>query len=142
MPASAPESPDYETPPGQTLAVVAESLYLANLLLVPVLAFITLGILFRKSRSNVPPLASAHLQQTFFASLWAGVLLVMVNLFILVLGGYGAPNTWILIILYFTVCHSALILLEMLGLAKALAGKCYRFPILGAPLPEGCKRLL
>ena len=142
MPASAPESPDRESPPGQTLAILAESLYLANLLLVPVLAFIALAVLFRKSGRNAPPLASAHLRQTFVASLWAGGLLLIVNLFVLVLGGFDAPNTWIVIILYFTVCHSALILLGMLGLAKAMAGKCYRFPLLGRALPEGCKGLL
>lgn len=141
MPASAPELRDREEIPGQTLAVVAEVLYLANLLLLPLLAFAALAVLWRRSGRDAPPLAAAHLRQTLFASLWAGGLLVIVNLLILLLGGYGAPSTWVVIILYFTVCHSALILLGMLGLAKALAGKCYRFPILGRSLPDGCRGL-
>jgi uncharacterized Tic20 family protein len=41
---------------------------------------------------------------------------------------------WLLVILYFTVCHSTLVLLGMLGLVKAMAGQCFRFPLVGRPL--------
>ncbi len=136
MPISAP--PD---PPGQTQAVIAEALYLANLLLLPGLAFIALAILFRRLDHSVPPLAVAHLEQTFSASLWAGILLVLVNLLIIVLGGYSGPATWTLVIVYFTVCHSSLVMLGILGLAKAMAGQCYRFPLVGRKLPFDCRRL-
>ncbi len=129
-------------PEGTTLAVGAESLYLANLLLIPGIAFVILAVLFLRRRRNTPPLALNHLEQTLSASLWAGVLLVVVNLLILALGGYTGPYTWMIVIIYFTVCHSTLILLGMLGLAKALAGKCYRYPLIGRRLPDGCTGLL
>jgi uncharacterized Tic20 family protein len=38
------------------------------------------------------------------------------------------------VVLYFTTCHATLVLLGVLGLAKALAGQCYRFPLVGRAL--------
>jgi hypothetical protein len=119
--------------------VAAESLYLANLLLLPGIAFVALAVLYLRAGAATPVLALSHLEQTFRASLWAGVLLVVVNLLLLALGGYRGPYTWLVVITYFTVCHSTLILFGMLGLAKAMAGQCYRFPVLGPPLPPGCR---
>ena len=75
------------------------------------------------------------------ASLWAGGLLVIVNGLILLLGGYQGAATWTLVILYFTLAHSSLVMLGILGLAKALAGQCFRFPLVGPPLPAGCGSL-
>ena len=138
MPASDHELSDPQaTPPGLMLAVTAEGLYLANLLLLPGLAFAVLGLLFLR-RQGAPALAAAHLAQTFSASLWAGVLLVLVNVLILLLGGYEGAHTWALLITYFTICHSGLVVLGILGLAKALAGQCWRFPLVGRALPPGC----
>jgi hypothetical protein len=119
---------------GRNLAVLAESLYLANLLLLPGLAFLVLLYLYRRHRHSAPALAVCHLRQTLSASLWAGALLILVNGLILWLGGYRGIMAWLLVILYFTVCHSTLVLLGMLGLAKAMAGRCFRYPLVGRPL--------
>lgn len=137
MPPSAADRPD-ESVTGEGLAVAAESLYLSNLLLVPGLAFLALLWLYLTRRDGASPLAIAHLQQTVSASLWAGVLLVGVNGAILLLGGYGGPNVWAVVIVYFTVFHSALVMLGIVGLAKAMAGQCWRYPLVGRPLPPGC----
>lgn len=128
-----PSAPDGATPPvaGQTLAVIAEILYLVNLLLIPVIAFVVLAILYLRHVRTAPALAVCHLQQTLSASLWAGVLLILANLMIVALGGYRSSWTWVVVIIYFTVCHSSLILLGTVGLAKAMAGKPYRFPLVG-----------
>jgi hypothetical protein len=138
MPPSATDR-EPETAPGQGLAVAAESLYLANLLLLPVLSFAALVWLYLGQDRETPPLARAHLGQTLAASVWAGVLLVGVNVVILLVGGYDGPNTWMVVIVYFTVFHSTLVMLGILGLAKAMAGQCWRFPLVGRPLPEGCQ---
>ena len=58
---------------GRRLAVLAESLYVLNLLLLPVIAFIILLYLFLRHRRSAPPLARNHLEQTVGASLWLGV---------------------------------------------------------------------
>ena len=136
MPAS-PEPPafDDEAPPGQSLAVAAESLYLATLLLLPGLAFLVLLWLYFHHRDNASPLARGHLRQTLSASLCAGALLVIVNLLIIALGGYDAAWTWVIVILYFTIAHTTLVVLGILGLARALAGQPYRYPLVGKLLP-------
>lgn len=117
--------------PGQTLAVTAEALYLANLLLLPGLAFLILFALLHKHRHTASPLALCHLRQTIAASIWAGILLVIANVAIILLGGYHQPGTWVIAILYFTMFHSTFVLLGVLGLAKAMAGKVFVFPLIG-----------
>jgi len=135
MPRSAHEPPGSDTlVPGQGLATLAESLYIINLLLLPGLAFLALLVVYLRNIHSVPPLAVCHLRQTMSASLWAGVLLLVANASIVLLGGYQSPHTWVVVVIYFTTCHATLVLLGVLGLAKAMAGQCYRFPLVGRPL--------
>jgi uncharacterized Tic20 family protein len=129
---------DDDTTPGEGLATIAEVLYLTNLLLLPGIAFGILVWLWWTRRADAPALAAAHLNQTVSASLWGGVLLVIVNGLILLLGGYQGINTWVILILYFTTAHATLVLLGVLGLSKAMAGQCWRFPLIGRPLPPNC----
>lgn len=117
--------------PGREIAVAAEALYLANLMIVPGIAFIALLVLWFREHRRAPELACVHLRQTVAASLWAGVLLVVANGAIIFTGGYGSPYTWVIVILYFTTCHSTLIFCGAIGLAKALAGKPFRYPLIG-----------
>ena len=88
-------------------------------------------VLWLRERHRAPELARGHLRQTLAASLWAGVLLVVTNAAIILAGGYDAASTWIIVILYFTCCHSTLIFCGAIGLSKALAGKPFRFPLIG-----------
>lgn len=134
MPASEPDmlQPEIEVP-GLGLAVAAEVLYLVNLLLLPGLAFVALVVVYFRNIKRVPALAVCHLRQTLSASLWAGGLLLVANISILLLGGYRSPNTWMVVIIYFTTCHATLVLLGVVGLAKAMAGQCYRYPLVGRP---------
>ena len=119
--------------PGQSLAVWAEVLYLSNLLVAPGLAFLMLLWVYLKRSADMPALALCHLRQTISASVWAGILLVIANIAIILLGGYAAPKTWVIVIIYFTTCHSTLVLLGVLGLAKAMAGQKYIYPLVGRP---------
>lgn len=115
---------------GERLAVIAESLYLANLLLAPGIAFAGLFWLWRQ-RHQAPPLARHHLAQTMAASLWAGVLLIGLNAIIFAIGGFDSMWSWVAVILYFTFFHSGLVLCGMIGLSHALAGKPFVFPLIG-----------
>ena len=123
-------------PTGQSLAVFAESLYLANLLLAPGIAFIALVVVYLRRVQGAPPLARCHLRQTMAASIWAGITLIVINLLIIAFGGYKASYTWMFVVLYFTACHSIFIFLGMVGLAKAMAGKPWRYPLVGRACPE------
>ena len=138
MPVSAEPPAVSQTPPDQGLAVLAESLYLANLLVLPGLAFLALGWLFFRCDRETPELAQAHIHQAFSASLWAGILLVLVNLLIILFGGYQGVHTWVIVILYFTFIHSTLVILGMVGLSKAMSGQCWRMPLIGGRLVCRC----
>ena len=127
------EQPD-PVAPGQGLAVTAEALYITNLLLLPGLAFIALLLVYFRNIHVAPALAVCHLRQTLSASLWAGALLLATNIIIVWLGGYRSPNTWMVVIIYFTTCHATLVLLGVMGLARAMAGQCFRYPLVGRPL--------
>ncbi|MGB5208302.1 MAG: hypothetical protein WBN76_11370 [Azonexus sp.] len=119
---------------GQNLAVLAEALYLINLLLLPGLAFAGLLALWLKNKDSAPPLARQHLRQTTFVSLAGGFLIVTLSGLILALGGLDWAWTWVVLVLYFTCIHSTLVLFGMYGLIKAMAGQVWRFPLIGPPL--------
>jgi hypothetical protein len=119
-----------EANPGQRLAVVAESLYLANLLLLPGIAFAALFWLWQTT-ANAPTLARNHLKQTFYVSLWSGLLISACIAALFAFGDLQRAGTWVLIILYFTCVHSMLVIFGMLGLARAMAGKPFRYPLIG-----------
>lgn len=115
-----------------SIAVQAEALYLINLLLMPGLAFIGLLWLARRHTGSVNQLTRCHMKQTIVASLWAGALLTVVSLTIVFLGGLHAPATWVLLILYFTCCHAVLVLFGVFGLARAMAGQVFVYPLIGS----------
>jgi hypothetical protein len=117
--------------PGQRLAVLAESLYLVNLLLLPGVAFAALVWLVLRHARGAPALARQHLYQALSASLWAGLLLVLVSLVILLLGGRGGVSTWVIVIVYFTFVHATLVLLGIFALSKALSAQTWHMPLIG-----------
>lgn len=135
MPRSDAERYDEETvePPGKGLAVTAEGLYLANLLLLPGPPFLVLVALALRHRDRATPLAACHLRQTIAGSLWAFVLLVVVGLILVGIGWGNPAATLTVAITYLVCCHSVLVLAGMIGLAKAMAGKAYRYPLIGRP---------
>jgi len=133
MPVSRPDADD-----SSSIAVIAESLFLINLLLLPGLGFLILLYVFWKKHKQARAVDLNHLQQTISASLWGGFLLVVVNVLIVLFGGYQGAYTWMFVVLYFTMVHSTFILLGVLGLVKALAGECWKYPLVGWRKPEDC----
>lgn len=117
--------------PGQGLAVLAESLYLANLLVAPGLAFAALGWLWWRHRGSAPPLARQHLRQALWVSVVAGGLIVGLSAALVLLGGWHWPWTWVVVLTYFVCVHGTLVLLGMVALSKAMAGQAWRYPLLG-----------
>ena len=121
---------------GQNLAVLAEALYLVNLLILPGIGFLLLVGLWFKFKDSAPPLARQHLKQTTFVSLIGGLLIVVLSGLILGLGGLHWEWTWVTLILYFTCIHSTLVLFGMYALIKAMNGQMWRFPIIGPAIPQ------
>ncbi len=132
MPLSAAE--ELVTERDRRAAVLAESLYLANLLLIPVVPFVALVLLYIRHANEGDTLAANHTRQALAGSLWAGILLVIVGGASIGIGGPHNPNTWMVVLTYLVTCHAALVLAGMIGLARAMAGRTYRYPIIGPTL--------
>ncbi|TAJ94425.1 MAG: hypothetical protein EPO31_09750 [Gammaproteobacteria bacterium] len=118
---------------GRMLAVIAECLYLANISMAPILGFAIILWLYYRLPPKGSDLARCHLRQAIAGSIWAGILLILLNAVILLLGGYRSTNTLITLVLYFFTVHSALLLVGMAGLANAMAGKPFVYPLIGRP---------
>lgn len=125
---------------GQNFAVLFESLYVANLLILPVLAYVILVILFFKKHGSLPALAESHLEQTMSACIWIAVMVFVGSITIMILrfNEIEEATLWVVVVIVFTSLHATMVLLGVLGLAKALSGKCWRYPLFGKPLPPGC----
>ena len=132
-----PRSDADPEPTGHTLAIVAESLYLANLLVAPGLAFLALYWLWLRHGRTASPVARQHLKQATFVSLWGGGLIVAFSALFIAAGGLHSEWTWMVVILYFTCIHSTLVMFGLFGLAKAMAGQAWRFPLIGPRLDGG-----
>lgn len=107
------------------LASRSHILYLLNISFLPVLGFVLQIVLWRYARTRCLVFAIEHARQSIIASVTAGGLLTLVTGLILTIGGFASPYTWVVLILYFTLCHSTLILLGIIGYARASAGKAF-----------------
>ena len=125
---------------GQSLAVAAESLYVANLLILPFIAFFVLVTLFFRKHASAPPLARSHLEQTLSASIGIAIMFFASAAIIMMLkvGGLEDVGIWMIVVIVFTIIHATMVLLGVLGLAKAMSGKCWRYPLFGKALPPDC----
>jgi len=121
---------------GQTLAVIAESLFLLNIIFLPVIAFIILLVLYKRHKDHASSLARCHFRQTFVASIWAGIMLVLVNVLIILVGGYDSPWVWVIVITYLTSIHTVFILFGTFGLTRAMNGQHYHYPLVGTTCSE------
>lgn len=129
--ASTADCPPGDGAPGQGLAVLAASLYLANLLVAPGLAFAALCWLWWRHRGSAPPLARQHLRQALWVSVVAGGLIVGLSAALVLLGGWHWPWTWVVVLTYFVCIHGALVTMGIFALSKAMAGQPWRYPWVG-----------
>ena len=72
--------------PGQNLAVICQSLFLAICSSPPGICFAILFWLWRRNRT-MPALARQHLKQTTYVSLWGGILIIVISGLFIALGG-------------------------------------------------------
>lgn len=131
MPPSDVDLPERPRTPGENQAVIAQVCYLANMTLLPFLGFIGLAILWM-GQENLPPLARFHLKQCLRASLAAGLVAGGIAVWILGFGDWRHPSAWYAIEGYFFAIHSPLTVFGMIGLAKAMAGLKWAFPLVGS----------
>lgn len=125
-------TPDAVAKQQQRVAVTAQSLYLANLMIAPVLAFIGLLYLYLANRSKAGELATSHMRQAINAAVIGGSMLLIFCVCFLLMGGLQSVYGWMALLLYFTCIHAAMILFGVIALVKAMAGQSYTYPLIGS----------
>lgn len=103
------------------IAVMAQSMYLANLLILPGLSFLILLRYFYVHR-EVKMLARLHLYRSVQLSVLAGLLLGVIPLLYILLSD-SQSRALMLVLFYFVCAHAGLVLTGMLNLARAMANK-------------------
>lgn len=102
-------------------AIIYQSLYLMNLLLIPGLSFLALTWLLFK-RKNQKGWQRIHLYRSVQLSVLAGFFIIIIPLIVLVTTNAFEASLMVMII-YFVTMHAAFVLLGMLNLSRAMAKK-------------------
>jgi hypothetical protein len=102
-------------------AIIYQSLFLMNLLLIPGVSFLVLLWLFVK-RKNQQGWQRIHLYRSIQLSVLAGFIIIIVPLIVLLTTNAFEASLMVMII-YFVTMHAAFVLLGMLNISRAMAKK-------------------
>lgn len=104
-------------------AIIYQSLYLSNLLLVPVGSFLVLVYyLFQAKSKNISNYNKVHLIRSIQVSGLAGLILGVVPIFYIFFSDQFDVSVMITVF-YFVTIHTCFVLIGMLNLARAMAHK-------------------
>lgn len=103
------------------LSVVAQALYLSNLLLLPGLSFLALLYFFKVYRHSFG-LGKVHLVRALQLSMVNGIFLGLLPITYIIWSEAGSVAI-MLSLFYFICVHAAFVLLAMLNLTRAMVGK-------------------
>lgn len=116
--------------------VIAEGCYLGNLLVMPVLFLIGLRWWQNRSRPQRDAIDRTHLQQAFTAG-WRGLIILALTPLPFLIPGLDSGYGWMAVLMLFITVHTTLVILGIIALAYAMAGKAFRYPLIGPPLAGG-----
>ena len=102
-------------------AIIYQSLYLMNLLLIPGIAFFILIWQFSKNR-RIIGWQRIHLFRAIQLSLVSGLCLVVVPVLIITFSN-NFDSSLALLLVYFVTAHALFVLIGMLNLSRAMAQK-------------------
>ncbi|PCH96675.1 MAG: hypothetical protein COB83_04840 [Gammaproteobacteria bacterium] len=106
-------------------AIIYQSLYLINLLLLPGFAFFTL-LWFWFSKRNLAvkltKFSRIHLIRAIQLSVVSGVFLIIIPMIIMVIS-IDVNSSLMVMIIYFVTFHTGLVLIGLLNLSRAMAKK-------------------
>lgn len=109
-------------------SIIYQSLYLSNLLLVPIISFLILVYYFFQSKSNsenahhISNYNRIHLIRSIQVSALAGIMLGVAPAFYILFSDQFDVSVMITVV-YFVTMHACFVLLGMLNLARAMAHK-------------------
>lgn len=93
---------------------------LLNLTILPVISFIALLLIYKKTK--VGTIDRYHSVLGIKINLYAVVALFLVSALMILLGGFNSPWTWVYVISYFTIVHTTFIIFALWALVRAWSG--------------------
>jgi hypothetical protein len=102
-------------------AMIYQSLFLMNLLLIPGLSFLILIWLFVKRKHQIG-WQCIHLYRSLQLSVMAGFFIIIIPLVILITTNAFEASLMVMII-YFVILHAVFVLLGMLNISRAMTKK-------------------
>ncbi len=97
---------------------------LLNLTVLPVIGFILLLLIDRKTTEN--SIGRYHSRLGIKINLIAAATLFIVSGLMIALGGFDSPWTWVYVISYFTIVHTIFIVFAIWALVRAWSGDTLR----------------
>lgn len=91
-----------------------------NLTVLPGLSFIILLLIYRKTEPDT--IDHYHAGLGIKINLIAAAVLFLVSALMISLGGFDSPWTWVYVISYFTMVHTAFIVVALWALVRAWSG--------------------
>lgn len=102
-------------------AAIAALFSLLNLTVLPVVGFIILLLLYKKTETN--KIDHYYAVLGIKTNLLAGVALLLVTGLMIVLGGFNSVWTWVFVISYFVFVHAMFILFATWTMVRSWTGK-------------------
>ena len=93
---------------------------LLNLTILPVIGFIALLLVLRKTRAG--EIDHYHAILGIKINVVAAVALFCVSALMIIIGGFNSPWTWVYVITYFTIVHTMFIVFAVWALVRSWSG--------------------
>jgi hypothetical protein len=93
---------------------------LLNLTILPVVSFIALLLIYKKTQAN--NIDHYHAVLGIKLNVVAAIALFVVSALMILLGGFNSPWTWVYVISYFTMVHTVFIVIAIWALVRAWSG--------------------
>jgi len=93
---------------------------LLNLTVLPIIGFIVLLLLYKKTAANT--IDRYHAALGIKLNLLAAIALILVSALIVAVGGFNSPMSWIYMVSYFVTVHALFILIATWAVVCSLAG--------------------
>ncbi len=91
-----------------------------NLTLLPVIGFIALFLIYKKTKPN--NIDHYHAVLGIKINIIAAIVLFVVSGLMILLGGFNSPWTWVYVISYFTIVHTTFIIIALWALVRSWSG--------------------
>lgn len=111
-------------------AAYAEAFYIGNLLFVGVF-YVALWVLYSMRYEKTSSIARNHLKQALLGSSITTIIFVVINISIILTGGYASLGALLLLEFYYMLLLPLFLVVGIMGFSKAIKGLDFNYPLIG-----------